>query len=200
MVKKKKKKNPGNTPSVLTEEKVVDLIEKKVEQRGANLSEEERKMHVEALKKVFFEGALPREAIGISDDIMNLLYNQAYTLYNLGQYKEANQIFYFLTTMEPTASNYHMGLAATHHKMGEYDSAAKAYFAVATLDVLSPVPFYHLADIYLHTEEPKAAYAVLKTAITRCGDDSTYSKLKGRCYAMMEKIKSDLGVNEEEEK
>ncbi len=190
----KKKKNEKKEQ--MTEEKLSALIDEKLEKHGAKLSKEEIKQQREALREIFVNGKPPRDAMGISVEFMNVLYTLAYNSYNGGKYEEANQIFRMLDLLEPGIPRYILGLAATYHKMENYDKAIESYFSLSVIEPDSPIAFYHIADCYEKLEMPTGVMMALGGAITRCGEDQKYAKLKGRCYVMRNKYLKEMGQEE----
>lgn len=199
MVKKKKKhrkQDDSTTQTITIEEeraKSEEKIDKLLEQLSENLSEEEMQMQKEALKKILIDGVSPKEAIGFSDDMIAFFYTEAYKLYQSGQYKKANQNFGVLAKLDPSPDHI-MGLAASFHQMKAFREAVAAYLLLASIDVDSPLPFYHVTDCFIQQEIPNLALFSIRRAINRCGEDPSHSALKTRCYAMMSALEEQLGI------
>lgn len=180
----------------MTEETLNALIDEKLKKHGKKLSEEEIEMQRVALREVFIEGKPPREAMEISVEFLNILYSIAYNSYNAGKYEEANQIFRMLDLLDPAIPRYILGLAATYHQIKDYDKAIAAYFSLTIIEPNSPIGFYHIADCYEKLEMPTGVMMALSGAITRCGEEQKYAKLKGRCYVMRNQYLKKLGHEE----
>lgn len=194
MAKTKKKKDKELTD----EQQVEKLINEHLKRFKGKLTKDEMEMQRDALKQVFIEGKAPRHAMGISPDMMNLLYTFGFNSYNAGQYADAKQSFEMLNFLEPLSPKYLMGLAATHHKLKEYEKAVELYFTLVLVDEESPVPYFHIADCYEQLDNPGGVLLGLGGAISRCGMDQRFAKLKGRCYTMMKKCKQEMGIEEPE--
>lgn len=151
-------------------------------------------MQREALKEVFIEGNPPRHAMGISPDMMNMFYTFGYNSYNAGHYADAKQTFEMLNFLEPLSPKFLMGLAAAHHKLKEYEKAVELYFTLVLVDDESPIPYVHIADCYEQLENPEGVILGLSGAISRCGMDPRFAKIKDKCYAMMKKWKEEMGI------
>ncbi|CCB92071.1 type III secretion specific chlamydia chaperone 2 [Waddlia chondrophila 2032/99] len=190
---KTKKKDQGK----LTEEMVENFIDEKLEQFKGKLNQEELEMQRQALKEVFIKGRPPRHAMGISPDFMNVLYAFAYNAYNAGKYEDAHNTFKMLNFLEPLTPKYLHGLAASLHKMKKYNEAVEMYFTLAMVEEESPVPYFHIADCYEKLGNPGGILIGLGGAISRCGEESKYAKIKQRCYAMMSKTKQEMGIKDE---
>lgn len=196
MTKPETKQKSGTKKPKLTEEIINVLIDQKLEQTKSNLSEEELEMEKKALKQVFINGMSPRHAMGLTPDFMNMVYNFGYNSYNAGQYEEAEQMFEFLNFVEPGSPVYLLALAASHQKLKDFEKAIELYFSLAIIDNETPLPYYHIADCYEQLNHPEGVLLGLNGAISRCGDDQKYAKLKGKCYAMLSKWKKELGIEE----
>jgi type III secretion system low calcium response chaperone LcrH/SycD len=177
-------------------EEVGELIDKQVALHAENLSAEEVEMQKKALKEVIIEGKTPAEAMNLPEDFSKLLYKQAYDLYNLGLYQDANHIFRVLCLLEPGSPRYQMGLAATNHQLGKYEIAAAMYFAAYFIDP-TPIPLYYISDCFIKINEPGASYFVLKMAVDACGEQTQFQKLKNRCYMMMKQMQEEYGIHKE---
>lgn len=199
MVKKKKMNKEGKTK--FTEEDIEKRILEKLEEYGKDLSKEEKQLQLEALKNVLIQKQEPKEAMGISEENLELMYYQAYTLYQAGNFKEANNFFRMLTFLDRKKGKHWHGLAATYHKLGEFEKAAESYFAWAVVQKDTPLPYYHASDCFEQMKNPIGAFFALNGAISRCGNNPEYAKIKERCLMMRDKLNQDLQleVKEEEE-
>lgn len=206
MVKKKVKSKDDNilvqgeyfkVKKPYTIEETRRLIEEQVEKTCKGLSDEEKKMQLDALTKVFIEGQSPKEAMGIDESVMTIAYTKAYSLYNAGQYSESGDLFKVLVHFDPSNAKYHMGLAACYHLMGEYDLAITIYFITYLCDKTSPIPFFHMSDCFMKLEDLPSAYVALGYCANVSGSDPQYATLKTRCEKMMETIRIQLGQQEE---
>jgi type III secretion system low calcium response chaperone LcrH/SycD len=182
-----------------TPDDVKGLIDKQVALHAENMSEEEIEMQKKALIDVFIEGKSPQEAMNLPEDFSKLLYKQAYDLYNLGLYEEANHVFRVLCFFEPASPKYQLGIAATNHQLGKHEIAATMYFASYYLDPKTPIPLFYISDCFLQMNEPGASYIVLKMATEVCGNQTQFQKLKARCYMMMKQLRKQYGIHKEDE-
>ena len=197
MVKKKKVDKEGKTK--ITEEDIEKRILEKLEEYGKDLSKEEKELQLEALKKALIQRQEPKEAMGISEENLELMYSQAYTLYQAGNFKEANNFFRMLSFLDrKKARNWH-GLAATYHKLGEFERAAESYFAWAVVQKDTPLPYYHASDCFEQMNNKIGAFFALNGAISRCADNPEYAKIKEKCMMMKEKLNQELHLEESTE-
>ncbi len=142
---------------------------------------EPSKEDLERMERDIFErNILPKDAIGIPENVMEGIYAHAYRLYNSGRYRESAQLFRLLVMLNAIEPKYVMGLAACHHLMGQFDNALMTYAIVASLDDKDPMPNYHSADCYLQLGMKESGLEQMQAALTKCGDDPVHEALKNR--------------------
>ncbi|MBS0634627.1 MAG: SycD/LcrH family type III secretion system chaperone, partial [Verrucomicrobia bacterium] len=127
-----------------------------------------------ALKK----GIMPKQALQISDDTMEAIYTQAYTLYNQSKYRDASYIFRLLMLLDFTTPKYVLGLAACAHRVQDFTNAANLYFLCAALDPDNPIPHFHATDCYLQLGAKAIASYSLQLAIEAAGEQPQYQTIK----------------------
>lgn len=136
---------------------------------------------LEKMKKDILENnMLPKDAIGIPDNVMEGIYANGYQLYNSGQYRDAATLFRLLVMLNAMEPKYALGLAACHHLQGQYDNALMTYAIVSSLAPNDPMPNYHAADCYLQVGMKELALEQMQIALNRCGNDPHYTALKNR--------------------
>lgn len=137
-------------------------------------------------------GLMPKDLLGLSDNVVEGIYGQAYRLYNAGKYHEACQLFRLLLMLNSTVSKYSLGLAACFHMLKEYKSAAATYGICAVVDSDSPVPYFHASDCYMHLRDPASALAALEIAVKRAGNKPEHQLLKDRALMTMQHLKEEI--------
>ena len=142
----------------------------------------------EALKKVFEEGLAPKEALGFSDELVEQMYTYAESLYSTGNYKKALDTFIFLKQLDPSDQRFWMGVAASFHKMKNYDMAIVYYFSLVNLDREDPLPYYYLSDCFESQGNEIGACMVLNGFINRAKNNTKYSAMVERAKATLEKL------------
>lgn len=166
-------------------------IKKAAERTGTTL-----KGHTEAFKstieKATRKGTSPKDALGLTDAMVEGVYGQAYRLYNTGKYKEAAQIFRLLVMINSTEPKYAMGLAACFHMMKDYQTAINTYSIVGVIDPESPISFYHASDCFMQMGDPVSALISLEMAIKRAGEKPEFKTLKDRAALTVENLKKDV--------
>ncbi len=156
------------------------------------LGEENSKELAEALGKIssniFEKGMLPKDAMGLTDSMIEGIYGYAYRLYNSGKYRDASHLFRILILLNSTESKYILGLAACQHMQRDYQNAISTYAFVGLVDPYNPLPHYHISDCYLKTGIIPMAQAELAQAIEKCGDQPQYVLVKERAVLMLESL------------
>jgi type III secretion system low calcium response chaperone LcrH/SycD len=145
-----------------------------------------------ALRKVFEEGMQPKEALGFSEELVEQMYTYAESLYSTGNYKKALDTFIFLKQLDPTDQRFWMGVAASFHRMKNYDMAIVYYFSLLNLDREDPLPYYYLSDCFESQGNEIGACMVLNGFINRAKNNAKYSAMVARAQATLEKVEKTL--------
>lgn len=153
--------------------------------------------------KILQKGMIPKDALGLSDAVVEGIYAQAYRLYNTGKYVEASHLFRMLIMLNVSEAKYLLGLAACFHMLKEYQNAVQTYTMCAMLDPENPIPHYHASDCYVQMKDPLSAIIALDLAVKRAGEKPEYAKIKERALLSIESLKTQLmqkgtGMGEDE--
>jgi type III secretion system low calcium response chaperone LcrH/SycD len=167
-------------------------IKKSVDAVGKQVREDQDKQLKDIVKRVKEEGAFPKDALGLSDSMVEGIYGQAYRLYNTGKYQDAGQLFRLLVLINSMEAKYSMGLAACFHMSKDYDRAVEAYALNSIIDPDSPIPHFHSSDCYLQMKDKVSALIALEMAVKRAGDKPEYHVLKDRALMTIKSIKEEL--------
>lgn len=138
------------------------------------------------------DGTTVKDALGLTDAMIEGIYGQAYRLYNTGKFKDASQIFRMLVMLNSNDPRYLMGLAACHHMMKDYLSAINTYTVCSMIDGDNPVPLYHASDCMIQVGDHASALIVLEMAVDRAGDKPEYKTLKDRALLTIENLKKEV--------
>lgn len=182
--------------SMPSEEDIRKDIDKALQEHCANLPEKFRKLHKETLEKVYIEGKTYGEAIGLTKDDIDVLYNLGYSYYNMGQYKEARALFAYLTVLDRREPRFFFAAGAAYQMLKDYESAEQFYSYCTTLDFLNPVPFYHLADCYIHLNRDLDAAVALKNVISRTKNTKMYGKIRDKAQLLLDAILKKIDQEE----
>jgi type III secretion system low calcium response chaperone LcrH/SycD len=171
-----------------------EQVRKAVENMGGAIASGKSVDMEKLSKNALMEQLLPKNAMGLSDAMVEGLYSQAYRLYNTGKYKDASQLFRLLIMIDSTEAKYTMGLAACFHMMKEFESAISTYALCGIIDPDSPIPHYHSSDCYMHMKDYVSAIISLEMAIKRAGEKPEFQSLKDRAYMTIESLKKDAKI------
>lgn len=176
-----------------------EMINEACQKIGDDTSSDLKKAVKNVMTNVFDRGMLPKDAMGMSDSLVEGIYGHAYRLYNAGQYQEAQNLFRLLVMLNATEAKYILGSAACYHMTKDYANAAATYAIVSMADPNTPIPHYHAADCYLKMDLLGAAMNELESAVQLCGDKAPYALIRDRAQMMLERIKSGEGAGGTEE-
>lgn len=145
-----------------------------------------------AAQQVLQKGLMPKDTMGLSDQMVEGIYAQAYRLYQTGRYNDAIQMFRLLIMINSTESKYSLGLAACFHMLKEYKNAADTYTVCGIIDPENPIPHYHASDCYLQMKDNVSAIIALEIAVKRAGDKPEFKTLKDRALLTIESLKKEI--------
>ncbi len=165
--------------------KAAQKIGKKV---GAEKSEEYKKLLARATEG----GFVPKNMLGLSDDMVEGIYGQAYRLYNTGKFKEAVHLFRTLMLLDTAETKYTLGLAASLHMLKEFKAATEIYTMCGILDVDNPIPHYHSSDCFIQMNDPVSASVCLEMAVKRCGTKPEFKVLKDRSKMTLKSLNKEI--------
>lgn len=165
-------------------------------------SEEETKKHSDAYEKtaerIVQKGLMPKDIIGLSDQMVEGIYGQAYRMYQTGRYTDASQLFRLLVMINSNEAKYLLGLAACFHMLKEYKAATETYAVCAIIDPNNPIPHYHCSDCFIQLNDKISAMIALELAVQRAGDKPEYKNLKDRATLTIESLKKELNQSLEQ--
>lgn len=170
-------------------EKAINNVEIKMQKEGSQLKPKDRAKVESFLRDTIENGKLPKDALGMSDVDMEKFYAFAYNLYTHGKYREAKALMYHMMELDPKNSRYPMGIAACLHQLKNYGLASGFYLISATLDPLSPIPFYYMYDCFKNLNDLSSALLMLDIVIEKCADNPEHAILKERSIRTQESLK-----------
>lgn len=159
-------------------DKMTKQIHDLVKKLDVKLSKEDRLFLEEALSKVMLHNDLPKNALGITPEVMEAIYQQGYLLFQNGKYDDALTIFNVLRTLDINSSRYTFAIAACYHYKKEYLNAAANYLIYKEMKPLDPIPSYHLFDCFSKANIPLSALFYIQNALALADKDPKYAALK----------------------
>ena len=145
-----------------------------------------------ALKQIFEEGVLPKEALGLSDQTLEALYAHAYRLYQSAKYKDAGYIFQLLQTLNPPDWRNYLGMGACLHRLEQYETASFMYQAAGEINKENPMPFYYCSDCRIKMGHFRKAIQLLNEVIKRSIDKPEYNIVSDRSIMMIQSLEKQM--------
>lgn len=174
-----------------TEEDCRKMIEEVTGEASKKLSKEQLSMLREILEDLYLKGKSLAEALNLNEQNLEDIYRMAYAAYNSGQYLEAKNLFVFLTLMDRENPRFFFGAGASYHMLKDYSNAIAFYTCVTWIDLLNPLPWYHLGDCYIHQNLKNEAAQAFNNVITRTKSNPAYEKIRSRSQMLRDKILAD---------
>jgi type III secretion system low calcium response chaperone LcrH/SycD len=180
----------GNMENVQSEkakykEEIDEIVNK------TNTSPQFKKMATEALLKIE-EGALLKDALGFTPEMLDTIYSNAYNMFQSGQYKKALPLFEFLQKLDPLDYNYTFSIAACYQYQKMYEEAGAYYMMCSELDPLNPVPSFHLFSCFVAMNELTSAWVAIQETIALAEMNPQYDELRERALLEYKGFKKEL--------
>lgn len=161
---------------------------------GVDISPKMQHMAEEAFEKILEGNSLPKQALGISDQLIEKFYSYAYQAFQAGKYDETLPVFKFLRQLDPLDSRYSFAIAASYHYKKEYLLAAGNYLVCNRTDPFNPIPYFHLYDCFFKSGHYASALVAIQACIGLASIDPFYASLKEK--ALLEKQYVENFINE----
>lgn len=161
-------------------------------QVGQGIKEKHGKEAASAVQQSGRQGTLAKDALGLTDAMVEGIYGQAYQLYNTGKYQDASKLFRLLIMINSTEPKYSMGLAACFHMLKEYKNAVDIYAVIGVIDANNPISFYHASDCYMQMNDSISALISLEMAVKRAGNKPEFKALKDRALLTISSLKKEV--------
>lgn len=121
----------------------------------------ETKQLVDSLAHYFVHGGTLKDAKGMNDTHMEVLYTLGYNLYKSGKPEDAEKVFKLLTLLDYTEIKYWICLGAVQQAQRKFDLAIKAYQMATVLDSSDPRSQYHAAECFIALGDKENAASAL---------------------------------------
>lgn len=171
---------------------VRSMIHEMIQKADLSIPEEEKGKYEEIFVKIFCENQKPRDVLGFSSEMMEHIYAYGYRLFNLGNYKQASDVFTSLTVYDPYEPRYTLALGAAFHRQKNLREASQNYLRAGFMNPADPVPFFYLYDVYQSSGIVGDAQFCLEEAIRRMGDNPVFSKMKEKSLLYLESLKKEI--------
>lgn len=149
-----------------------------------------KKLAKKFVSNLLEKGMSPEEAMGITPEVEDAIYNLAYRYFQGGKYKESLGLFYLILKVNPKSERAAFGLAASYHHLGDYANAVAHYLICETLDYHNPIPHFHLYDCYVKLNYPELAEEALENTVI-LAKDPIFAPLRQRALMEYESIQRE---------
>lgn len=129
---------------------------------------------------------------GLTDEQMEALYALGYQYYQVGNYKDAKNIFTALCLYDCHEPKYFMGLGGCLQGLGEYKNAADTYSVACTITgLIDPEPMYFAAICLLkNNDKDNAMVALQSIALMGRKDNKNDELFKKKAQDLLSVLKS----------
>lgn len=115
---------------------------------------------------------------GLEPPALEAMYSIACSVYEQGQYAEAEKMFKLLCLMDHRDMRFWLGLGASRQLLGRYEEAISTYlYAVYNL-AEEPILYFYIAQCHLSLGQTQAAQQNLDQVIHRSSDSHLLKKAK----------------------
>jgi len=151
------------------------------------------KEQLDAFLEAVFAGLPLGEAAGVSKETIEAGYGLAFSLYNSGNFKDAETMFGALCLYNHQEERFWMGLGGCRQMNGNLDGAIDAYGMATFMGSLgSPAPSVHAGLCYLKKGDKENARALFDAAV-ELGDSKNQEHLAyhDRARAMLDLLQKE---------
>lgn len=182
-------------------EKAKQEIRAVIEKQGDEIPLQARPLIEEAIAKMKVDNISPKDALGFTSQMMEVIYQHGYNLFQNGKYKDALIIFNFLRQLDFSDTRYTFAIAACYQYSKQYLDAAANYSIYKSMDPLNPIPCFHLYDCYLKADYPLSALLAIQEALALADRNPEYAGLKKKIQLELEHLETVLKshLNEKQE-
>lgn len=166
---------------------IKDVVHETIHDNPA-IPEDQKAKYEELFLKIFEQEMLPKDAMGLSENVMESIYSFGYQLHKTGKFKEAAEIFKYLLQLDPSKTKYAIALGSCFQYLSRWQDAMGAYMEANLMDPDDPYPLTQIAECFIKLNCPKWALVCYKNAIERAEGISGYDQLKQRCLLMIDSL------------
>lgn len=145
-----------------------------------------RKIMIEEMRT----GKSPKEAMGLSNHLLESIYTHAIESYYAGVKDKALLYLRVLTLIDPTNPKYSLALGMVLQLTKAFQQAVFAYALSTAQDPTNPIPWFHMGDCYHELNVEEKTIFSLKKAIELGKDHPKYQKLVNQSQLLLRKWNS----------
>lgn len=148
---------------------------------------------IHTMMDALLNGATIGDVANIGQDNLEAGYGLAYSLYNAGNYKDAETMFQALCLYDHTDERFWMGLAGCRQVRGDLQEAIDAYgFAAYASGFGDPAPMVHGGLCCLKHGDRDGAIALFETALAIGNpENNEHAAYRERAKAMLDMLKKE---------
>ncbi len=177
-------------------QEVKATIEKLLHHKELEVPPDQRKLAADVLTKMLLENKSLKEALEISPNEIERIYQLAYNLFKAGKYQDALSIFRYLKRFDPSPPRYAFAIGSCYHFLKEYENAIKYYLESSIQDPQNPIPYFHIYDCAVKLGRSEMALEALQEAESIASDQPQYTQLKTKIQLEIEHMKTVLKENQ----
>lgn len=160
--------------------------------KGDLIPEDKKEKFEEFFRKILFENQLPRDALGMTDEMMEFIYGQGYKMYQSGQIKEAAEVFKMLALLNINEAKYSIALGVCYVQQKNWDYAIRVFATAMFIDQYDPYPAMQMAECYLKLGDRYSALNMFTIAFERAVQNPLYETIAERLVLTIETLDKTL--------
>lgn len=140
------------------------------------------------LNEEISQGKTIQELMQLTDEELVTFYTDGWESYQRESYKEAADVFLFLSIINPKVGSFWSALGAAEEKQGKLQDAVNAYIFAAELETQTLSPYIHGAKCLFLLHKNEEAKKVLHRAIERAEEEPHLKEYKKTAEQMLKLI------------
>lgn len=173
-------------------EKFKQEVHASIEKLGGQIPPQAASLVEETIVKMNKENLLPKDALEFPPEVMEVIYQQGYNLFQNGKYQDALLIFNTLRQLDITDPRYSFAIASCYQYQKRYLDAVANYMIYKYLDPMDPIPSFHIYDCFMKANEPLSALMAIQEAIVLAERSPQYENLKRKMILELDHLKEIL--------
>ena len=149
---------------------------------------EKPELSMEKLEQILEVGGSMKDAMGLNDKDLEVIYNMGFTEYNQARYEDAAQTFAFLCLCDHQSPRFWMGLGAVWQMMQAFGPATMAYYNATEAGSTDPYAPLHAAECFISLGMLDEAINVLDMAIDWSGNAKNPEEILDRADLMYQSL------------
>ena len=172
-----------------TMEELKEAVGTAVKEKAGSIPDNSKQLIEETVVRMLKDNLTLGDALEISPDLMEEMYDYGYRLYNSGKYKDALAVFEMLRNLDGTDSRFTFAIAASQHLSKDYTLAAGNYMLYEVLEPKDPLAYYHLFDCFTKMGQPMLAFDALSLASRLAQEGEEHAALRGKIDIELNRLK-----------